>query len=753
MSEEPRTSTSNELSGEATNVIQAGSINGPIYLHPTHQQVPAAPPRELPSEVFGFTDRTDQLAELDELIAKLDAQPSSSAVVVTAVTGTAGVGKTAFATHWAHRVQSRFPDGQLYVNLRGYDPDQAVHAGEALSGFLHALGLRGEDIPHNLDERARRFRSLTAGKKILIILDNARTVDQVRPLLPGTSSCVVLVTSRDSLPGLVSREGAHLIDLDLLSPSEAIVLLRKLIGERIDAEPDKAVALIQQCARLPLALRIAAEMVLSRSVDTLATLVDDLADEQGRLDLFDAGDDPYTEVRAVFSWSYRHLDEAAAKTFRLLGLSPGRDFDAYVAAALTDTTVAQARRQLTTLVRAHLVERTNAARYQMHDLLRVYSADLATTEESEAARHTAMNRLFGYYLHTASAAMNVIVPHERDRRPSIPVPGTPVPDIPDEPHADTWLSTERANLLAVAARAAREPWAGHASLLSLTLYRYFDIRSYFDDAVALHTYAVTTCRRDDDQAGLGRALHNLGVVYQRLGRYPEAIEYLGQSLDVVSDAGYRPGQAFALSDLGLAHWLLGHYEEAIHYLARALDIFREIGDVTGQGQALNNLGLVYGRLGQHDEAREHLSSALVIFRDTDDTVRQGYAVSDLGLVYRKLDRHDDAIDHYQQALAMAQETGDRSLEAAALNGLGATNRCAGIPLQATDFHVAALAIATEIGDRYEQAQAHDGLAHAHLHLDYPEETREHWRQALAIYTELGAPETAEVNASLADLDG
>lgn len=743
--------TENTMSGEAVNVIQAGSITGPIYLQATDQQVPAAPPRELPSEVYGFTNRHDQLAQLDALLASLD--ESSTAVVVTAVTGTAGVGKTAFATHWAHRASNRFPDGQLYVNLRGYDPDQAVSAGEALSGFLHALGVREEDVPHNLDERAARFRSLTAGKRVLIVLDNARTVDQVRPLLPGSSSCVVLVTSRDALPGLVTREGAHRIDLDLLTPNEAIVLLRTLINERIDAEPDKAVALIQQCARLPLALRIAAELVVSRSVDTLAELVDDLTDEQSRLDLLDAGDDPYTAVRAVLSWSYRNLDPLAARTFRLMGLNPGRDFDAHIAAALTAAPVAQARRQLATLVRAHLAERTRSARYEMHDLLRVYSADLAVQDESEESRHAAIRRLLAYYLHTASAAMNVVVPHERDRRPEVPTSAIPPPSMPDASRATDWLEKERANLLATAAYSARGFEPSYAGTLSLILYRYFDIHSHFDEGVALHTYAVTACRRTGDQVVLGRALHNLGVVYQRLGRYHEAVHYMRESLDAVEACGHRPGQAFVLSDLGMTHWLLGRNEQAFDYLDHALAMFRDLGDITGQGSALCHLGLLLGRgLNRYGEARDHLIQALEIFEDTDDTVRKGYAVSDLGTVYRELGHHELALDHYQKALALARETHDRSLEAAALNGLGSTNRAAGVPLQVMDYHTKALEIASEIGDRFEQAQSHEGLARAHHGLGYLDEARRNWQQALAIYGELGAPEAAEAEIALAELD-
>ncbi len=310
-------------------------------------------PAQLPPDVYAFTGRERELSALDDLVR--EAEGGSTAVVVSAVSGTAGVGKTSLALRWAHRVRDRFPDGQLYLDLRGYDTEQPLSAPDALTRFLTALGLAGSDIPLDPDDRAARYRTELSDRRMLILLDNAATADQVRPLLPGAPGCLVTVTSRDSLAGLVARHGARRLNLDLLPLDDAVRLLGVLIGDRVAAEPGAAETLAEECARLPLALRIAAELAAARPATPLRELVDELADEQRRLDLLDAGLDPRTAVRAVFSWSYQHLDPDAACAFRLLGLHPGQDLDAHAAAALGDHDLPRARRLLDVLARAHLV--------------------------------------------------------------------------------------------------------------------------------------------------------------------------------------------------------------------------------------------------------------------------------------------------------------------------------------------------------------------------------------------------------------
>jgi hypothetical protein len=372
-------------------------------------------PAQLPANVDRFTGRVQELAELDRVLtapaARSPAAEKSTAVTISVISGAAGVGKTALVLRWAHRVREEYPDGQLYVNLRVYDPDQPLATGEVLARFLRALGLAGQEIPLEIDERAAAYRSLLNGRRVLVVLDNAATVDQVRPLLPGTPSCLVLVTSRDSLAGLVARHGARRLDLDPLPPEDAVTLLRALIGRRIDTEPKAAAAtLAEQCARLPLALRVAAELAVARPGASLAALVTELSDEHRRLELLDAGGDSRTAVRGVFFWSYQHLPADAARLFRLIGLHPGPDFDASAAAVLADISLNRAQQMLDLLNHAHLVQLTRSNRYGMHDLLRAYASYLAAEEESESARQAALTRLFDHYVNIAAAAADILVP-------------------------------------------------------------------------------------------------------------------------------------------------------------------------------------------------------------------------------------------------------------------------------------------------------------------------------------------------------
>jgi len=456
---------------------------------------PPAPPAQLPAAVPAFTGRGRELAALDAVLdSAVDAGPDPATpaeVVVAVVSGTAGVGKTALAVQWAHRVAARFPDGQLYVNLRGSDPDQPVASADALAGFLAGLGVAGRDVPLDPAQRAARYRSEIAGRRMLVVLDNAGSVEQIRPLLPGTPTAMVLVTSRDSLAGLVALHGARRLELGQLPAIDALALLRQLVGARVDAEPAAAAELAGQCARLPLALRVAAELATARPGAPLAELAGELADQQRRLDLLDGGGDPRAGVRAVFSWSVRHLPPDAAGMFRLLGLHPGRDFDPHAAAALADCGLEAARRTLDRLARAHLVHPAGTGRYGMHDLLHAYACDLAATEDSAAERRLALGRLLHYYIATATAAMDRLHPLERHRWPRIPPPGTPTPDLASPDTARAWLDGEQPTLVAVAAHAAAHGLSGYALRLSTILFRYLD-GGYHTDGQTVHT-GLTPC--------------------------------------------------------------------------------------------------------------------------------------------------------------------------------------------------------------------------------------------------------------------
>jgi transposase len=446
------------------------ALDTPAPARPGVTSAAPAVPRELPARVTNFTGR---LAELDTL-TRLLGEPGAKApgtVVISVIGGTAGVGKTALVVHWAHQVAGWFPDGQLYVNLRGYDPGEPMPAADALARFLRALGVPGQDIPAEEDERAALYRSRLSGRRMLVLLDNARSAEQVRPLLPGTPDCAVVVTSRDSLAGLVAREGAARLDLDLLRESEAVSLLRALIGGRVHAEPAAAQALAGQCARLPLALRVAAEMVIARPAARLSDLVRELAGQRRRLNLLDAAGDSRTALRAVFSWSCRHLDASAASTFQLAGLHPGLSLDSYAAAALTGATVERAAGLLEQLARAHLMQPIAPGRYGMHDLLRDYAAEQAADHDAGLGCRQALTRLFDHYLSTAVIAMDTLYPAENPRLAGVSPSGSPLPPVAEPAAARAWLDAHRAALVAAAAYTADHGWPSHASRLATVIFR------------------------------------------------------------------------------------------------------------------------------------------------------------------------------------------------------------------------------------------------------------------------------------------
>jgi DNA-binding SARP family transcriptional activator/tetratricopeptide (TPR) repeat protein len=745
-------------------------------------------PAQLPPDVRGFTGREHELDELDHLL--VDGDDQSTAVVISAVAGTAGVGKTALAVRWAHRVRDKFPDGQLYVDLRGYGPDQPVAAEKALARFLTNLGVAGQDIPLDVDDRAARYRTEINGRRMLVVLDNAASVEQIRPLLPGTRSCSVVVTSRDSLPGLVALYGGRRLDLGLLPDRDAVALLRKLIGDRVDAEPDAAATLVAQCARLPLALRVAAELATARPATPLAGLVRELADESQRLQRLDAGGDPRAAVRVVFSWSYKNLPDAAARAFRLAGLHPGSDLEPYATAALTSTALDDATNSLDTLARAHLIHLVSPGRYGMHDLLRAYARDLAASQDSEADRLAALTRLFDYYLVAAGSARDARSPAER-RQAARPSPDSLVPPMPDAAAALAWLDAERSNMVASCAYSAAHDWPGHTIWLSTILFRYLDAGAHFTDALSIHADGRAAARRTGDAAAEAYACANLGVVHMRQGRYERAADryqdallLFGQTSDRVGEArtlthfglvrwrqgryeeaaeqhrqalaryrdtGNRGGEASALSNLGLILWRQGHYEEAARVHRQALGLYRETGHRFGEANALANLGAVHLGQGCYAEAADELRGALTVFRETGNRIGEGYALANLGVVNLRQGRYEQAADDLGQAVRVFRETGNRDGEAEALNGVGETLQATGRSGQARAQFAAALSLAVETGDLYQQARAHTGLAAAMHAAGEDGPAREHWQHAMTVYTGLGVPDADAVRDRLAAL--
>jgi tetratricopeptide (TPR) repeat protein/transcriptional regulator with XRE-family HTH domain len=747
-----------------------------------------ATPRELPAAVGHFVGRNAELTALTRLLDE-DVQRQAGTVVISAIGGTAGVGKTALAISWAHQMADRFPDGQLYVNLRGYDRDEPVTSADALAGFLRALGVPGQQIPDQLEDRSRMYRSRLAGRRILVLLDNARDSEQVRPLLPGEDSCIAVLTSRDTLAGLVATDGAVRLDLDVLPPADATALLRSLIGGRVDVDPDAAARLAGLCARLPLALRIAAELAAARPAVPLAELAAELAGS--RLNALDAGEDR-ADVRAVFSWSVRQLPQGAASAFALLGLHPGEDLDLYAVAAMTDTSTGQAGRVLARLHRASLLQAAGVGRYGMHDLLRVYAREQAIAAGQEAIRHTggpceqALTRLFDYYLAAAAAAMDVLFPAEARWRPRIAPTAAVVPDMPGEADARTWLDTERTNLVAVVAHYAGHGWLQLATKLATTIFRYLMTGSHLPEAQTIYNCALQAARVSGDVAaeaealnGLGgismmkgryreavrhyqgalersrqcgnlhgsaRAQHNLGIIEQQLRNHRSAADYYQQAVTAHRSAGDRLGMAYVLADLAYAETELGSYTEAADHLQLALRIFREANDQDREAGALERIGWLSFRCGELSRAAEYFGQALTIYRRVGHPAGIASVLSNLGETRLRQGEYAQAISDLRQALVLHRESGfqygeieARRILAAALHGAG----------QATEGRVeleTVLQLAAETGNTYQQAGAHRDLAESSLGDD---EARRHWQQALDLYAQLGTPEADEVRARLA----
>jgi DNA-binding SARP family transcriptional activator/tetratricopeptide (TPR) repeat protein len=748
--------------------------------HPVPRQLPAAP---------RFMGRSDEVKQLDELLDG-DGGPGT-AMVISAIGGTAGVGKTALAVHWAHRAASRFPDGQLFVNLRGHDAGPPVTPAVVLGQFLRALGVTTDQIPHDTEERAALYRSVLAERRMLVVLDNASDADQVRPLLPGSPACLTLVTSRDDLRALTVTHGARGLRLDVLRHDDALALLTGVLGaERARAETGNLAELARLCGHLPLALRIAAANLAVRPAQTIAGQVAELrgGDLLGKLS---AGDDRQAMVRAAFDLSYATLSAPARRLFRLLGVAPGKDFTAHTAAALLDTSASDASAILDQLCAAHLIEPLALNRFTFHDLIRRYASALAGQEDPEPVRREALARLLDHYLSTASAAGDRYAPYEQIRRfrPERPLPSTV--DFADRDEAMAWLDAERDNLLAVAAHAARHGWPRHATDLADALFHYFDVRGDWDNALVLQHQAVATARAHGDLPAQAAALRHLAItlrwmgrhvealehslesrsiahrlkdptnearflfhvaiMYRLLGRYPDALDHLRQAGELFERTGDLAGQARVLYNLGSHLRYTGRYAEALTSLEESLVAARKAGNRTTEGNVLTGLGQVFLRLGRHREAVEHITEALGVARTISNPAIETFALNNLGLAHRAAGRYGESLRHHEQALAIALRVGDRNAEFESRCGLGEALCAAGRLDEALRHARAALALATELRVVHDEARARDSLAVIHAELGQHDRAREHWQRALAVYTELGDPRAGRVSERLRQL--
>lgn len=762
-------------------------------------------PAELPPDIADFTGRRDLVQYLALQLAPPLDDPAhaanSASVPVCIVRGTGGVGKTTLAIHTAHRLRRYFPDGQLHIDLRGAR-ESAVLPTDALARFLRSLGVEDQAVPREEDERAALYRSLLAARRVLIVLDDARDPAQVRPLLPGTAGSAVLVTSRH---GMTTLDGASRLDLGVLGRDEARALLVRVIGQaRATAEPQPVEAVLDHCAGLPLAIRIAAARLASRPDWTVAALAERLAGEGSRLDELQAED---RAVRASFAVSYAALPapttppaptaptapEAAdpARAFRLASLSEGPDIDLLAASALLGQDPEPVAEALGALVQAHLLESTTRARYRYHDLLRLYARELTTVADGAPGASDAIRRMLSWYVRAASAAMDTLHPYEAHRRPRYDEPANPKPPVSDAATARAWLENEHSNLLAVAVNAASHGHPEVASELSITLWRHLMSTGRHNDAVTLHAAALKACEETGDGYGQARALAAMSMHQWRLGRNQEALTAMEHSVKLMRELGYRTDEGIALSSMGLIYWHLGRYQETADHHRQALVIARETGSAPSEANALGNLGSVYGRIGRFDESlyalhealrlqREagnrtneavvltsigsvygrtgrgeeglpYLRRALEINRETSNRTGESESLRAIAAVYRDLGRYPEAFEHYDALLAVVEQLGSPDAEAVARNGYGQTLCAVGRHAEAKQEHERALARSRETGDHYQQALAIDGLARVAQARNNPTRARSLWLDALARYQALGVPEADTVRSNLADL--
>ena len=680
---------------------------------------PAAPPGEgqpprpyqLPPAVAHFTGRA---AELQILAGLADlAAAAGGAVVITAIGGTAGVGKTALAVHWAHQAAARFPDGQLYVNLRGYDPSgEPVQPAAAVRWLLEAFAVPAAQIPAGVQAQTGLYRSLLAGKRMLIVLDNARDPAQVRPLLPGAAGSMVLVTSRSQLTGLAAAEGASLVSLDVLGGDEARVLLARRLGsDRIAAEPAAVSDLIRLCARLPLALNIAAALAAAQPARPLAALAAGLRGQSAPLDALDTGD-AASSVRTVFSWSYRSLDPAPAQMFRLLGLHPGPDITAAAAASLAGIPAGQAGQALRDLAAAHLLAEHAPGRYAFHDLLRAYAAEQAGRCDSDAARQAAVTRMLDHYLHTASAAAALLCPGRDLLRLDPPRPGVTPEPLASGSAALDWFTAERPVLSSAVTQAAGAGLGGAAWQLGWTAGRFLHRRGYRQEWTALLQTSLAAAEAAADLTGQAYVHRDLGAACAVQGSGQDADAHLHQAMDLYRQLGDQTGQAHVHLYLCMTSGLQGVPAHTMQHARRALELFRADGHLAGQANALTNAAYGHSALGEYEQALACCQEALPLHEKSGNLDGEGHAWSCLGSACYQLGQRDQAIECDRRSVSVFRDLGDQHLLAEAL---------------------------TQLGDHLQDSGS-------------PQEARGAWREAFAILDDLRHPAAGQVRARLSQLD-
>ncbi|WP_432973846.1 ATP-binding protein [Dactylosporangium sp. CA-233914] len=728
----------------------------------------------MPGDVSAFVNRHIELAALDGALGA--ERHESHATVVAVITGTAGVGKTSLALRWAHSVRHRFPDGQLYVNLRGYDPGAPATGGQILTRFLRDLGVPTRAIPAEVDDRASLYRSVLAGRRVLIVLDNAATSAQVRPLLPGTNTCLTVVTSRDRMSALVARDGAVRVGLNVLQEDDAVALLGIMTSRyRTDDRRHELVELARLCARLPLALRVAAERAASRPMMRLDEVIADLRDESALWEALTPGDDDDSDaVRTVFAWSYRALPEPAARLFRLLGLHPGNQFSAEAAAALGGHDLRTTRRYLDALVGAHLLDQRAPGRYEFHDLLRAYAHDQARDIDDQTERTAALRRLVSWYLQAAATVLHHLTGFDTSAMlHSIPAEVDPLPPmLATSDAAQHWYTTECDNLAAATRAAADADLHPLAWRLAVVLGRICALQNAFDDWLATGHLGLTSAIAAGDLAGQAWTYANLGAAYLQSGRLDDAATSHRSALEIRQRLGDRRGEAMSHNALGLValaarrlddavaaftqgrhiaadlddgYWIgnldanraqalleLQRHTEATLPLEDALRTLRRSGDRFGEGNALYLLSRLRRETGDLVSASAHIGAAITIAEHVDNPMWLGHWLVELGHIQRAAGEPGQALESYQRSATLQRRVGDRIREAIAIAAAGDAYQDLGRFDEAVDFYTVAAATQRDMHSRWHHACTLASWADASHRLGNTDSAQAHRAEALAL---------------------
>jgi tetratricopeptide (TPR) repeat protein len=679
-------------------------------------QVPAARtgstvvPRQLPAAPRVFVGRRDELDRLDATLR--DIAGTAAVVVISAISGAGGIGKTCLALRWAHQHVDRFPDGQLHVNLRGFDPTgKPMSPAVAVRGFLDALGVDPAAIPADPDAQVALYRSLVAGRQMLIMVDNAADTTQVVSLLPGSSSCTVLVTSRRHLTGLVTTHGAALLDLEVLPDGEARELLARHLGrDRLGAEPGAVDEILGYCAGLPLAISIVAARVATHPDLPLAALAEELRDSTVRLDALDAGE-LAANLRAVFDCSYQALDSGTATVFGLLGLTLGPDIDLSAAASLTALSTREVRAVLRTLESAHLVQQHLSGRYRMHDLIRLHATETAERDLAEEVREAAVRRLVDHYLHTAFAGERLLAPHYLTITLDPPAPGSHPERLPDPTAALAWFEAQHPHLLAAQQAAVERGWHATVWQLAYAVSTFHFRHGHQLDEVAVCLAAMDAAAHLPDPTTRILAHQHLGRAYSRVGNHEAAAEHLHRALGLAEQADDLLAQTYTHRALAVACERWGEDRRALEHATRCLRLFQDLDMPAREADAHNSMGWLSARLGQYDQASTHCQAALELFRRHGDN-REGEAATldSLGYLAHRTGRHTAAVDYHQQALTLFRELRNTRLETEVLDSLGH-------PYAALGQHDQVRAVWRQALERYRDQGRHDDAARVQRQLD------------------------------------